>query len=156
MWPYVLAGGATLLDMQAGRKAGAAEERAGAADLTSALVAGSFRTKRISEKRDRVLSSMRARAGASGVEMAGSPLEVLMNAAGQAERDLIASRYATEAEVAAARERLRAGGVKKDAATVGGLFGLGALAMGFAKDIGTGYKSPSRFTDEDLMTYGWD
>jgi len=158
MWPYLLAGGATLLEMQAGRAAGQAEIDAGSADMTSALVSGSFREKGISEKRDRVLSSMRARAGASGVELTGSPLEVLMHAAGQAERDLIISRLTTDRNVNTAQARIRSGAAKEQGALTEGIFKLGALGVDYAKQSGTGYKSPSepRFTDEELRQYGWD
>lgn len=158
MWPYILAAGSTLLEMDANRQAGGAEERAGAEDLTAALTAGAFRTKRIAEKRDRTLSAMRARAGASGVEMAGSALEVYTNAAGQAARDLIVSQMATEQEVIAARERIRAGGAKKNAAVTGGLLELGAIGLMAGTKAGKGYKTPLTPTAREnaFPTYGWD
>jgi hypothetical protein len=158
MWPYLLAGGATLLGMQAGRQAGEAEMEAGAEDLTSALVAGSFRERGLNEKRDRTLSRIRARAGASGVEMAGSALEVFTNAAGQAARDLIVSKIATEREVTAARARIRGGSSKKQGAITGGLLELGALGLDYARTSKLAYKPPkeTRFSDADLQIYGQD
>ncbi|OGQ00037.1 MAG: hypothetical protein A2Z40_03215 [Deltaproteobacteria bacterium RBG_19FT_COMBO_60_16] len=158
MWPYLLAAGSTLLGMQAGRRAGEAEVGAGSEDLTSALVAGSFRDRGLSEKRDRALSRIRARTGASGVELAGSALEVFTNAAGQAARDLIVSRIATEREVAVARERIRGGAARAQGAVTGGLLELGALGLDYAKTSGLRYKAPktTRFSDSDLQIYGWD
>lgn len=158
MWPYLLAGGATLLGMQAGKRAGQAETDAGAADMTNALVSGSFQEKGISAKRDQVFSRMRARAAASGVEMTGSPLEVLMHAAGQAERDLTISRLTTERNVNMAQARIESGAAIEQGAITKGLFELGALGMDYAKTSGLGYKTPTepRFTDEELRQYGWD
>jgi hypothetical protein len=134
--------------MQAGRRAGQAEMEAGAEDLTSALVAGSFRDRGLSERRDRVLSRMRARTGASGVAMEGSALEVLTNAAGQAARDLIVSRMATEQEVAAARTRIRSGSNKKQGAVIGGLLEFGASALKIKQFEDQRYKPERR--DEDF------
>lgn len=148
MWPYVLAAGSTLLGMQAGRRAGKAEIAAGQEDMTSALVSGHFRDERIAEKRDRTLSSMRARAGASGVEMVGSPLEVLMHAAGQAERDLAIAQMITDRGVNAARARISSGAAAKEGATTSGILSLGALGL----DLYAGYKKPSLDPDAEFMS----
>jgi len=154
MWPFLLAAASTLMSAQDAKEAGAANSAAGEADLTSALVSGHFQEQGITEKRDRILSKMRARAGASGVELTGSPLEVLMHAAGQAERDLIISRLTTERNTNAAQARIRSGAAQEKGAMGEGLFKIG-------KDYVTGYKGSTgatgeRFTDEELQQYGWD
>jgi hypothetical protein len=155
MWPFILSAASTLMSAQSEREAGEAEREAGAADLTSALVSGHFRDEAITEKRNKVLSSMRARAVASGVEMSGSPLEVLMHAAGQAERDLIISRLTTQRNKITSQARGRRGAAQEK-----GAVGEGLLKVG--KQYVTGYKGSStdtggeRFTDDELKIYGWD
>lgn len=155
MWPYLLAGGATLLSMNANRKAAGAEIDAGSADLSSALLSGHFREKGIREKRDRVLGAMRARAAASGVEMAGSPLEVLLSSAAQAERDLVISRHITERNADAARARISSGVAAKKQAGAAGLLRLGALGFAAGKDFKAGYQPPGG-PDDWIKEYGWD
>lgn len=140
MLPYVLAGGATLLNMNANRKAGAAEMEAGAADLSDAYLSGHFRDKSIREKRDQVLGRTRARAAASGVEMAGSPLEVLLESAAQAERDLVISRHITRRNADTARARIQSGSSAKSQAGAAGMLRLGALGFAAGKDFKAGYQ----------------
>jgi len=152
MWPYVLAGGATLLNMESSRKAASAEIGAGSADLASALLSGHFRDKGIQEKRDRALGKIRARTAASGVEMAGSPLEVLLESSAQAERDLIISRHITERNAEASRARIRSGVAAKRQAASAGLLKLGALGFVAGKDFKAGYQPPGDdwFDPEDV------
>jgi hypothetical protein len=158
MWPYVFAAASTLLSMNAKAKAGEAEAEAGAQDLMDSALSGHFREKGISEKRDRVLSSMRARAGTSGVEISGSPLEVLMHAAGQAERDLFIAKHVSQRTSGSARRRMAGGErTQSDAYLQGGL-GLASTAVAAGKDYQGGYKASTepRFTDDELKIYGWD
>lgn len=142
IFPYVLAGGATLLGMQAGRAAGKSEIEAGKADLEAAMTSGFFRERGIREKRDRTLSSMRARAGASGVAVSGSALEVFQDAAAQAERDLIVTRIAARTDAARARARIAGGAARQQQSFSEGIFTLGSLGFDYAKSVGTGYKAP--------------
>lgn len=141
-FPYVLAAGATLLGMQAGRAAGRSEIEGGKADLEAAITSQFFRERGITEKRDRTLSTMRARAGRSGVAIAGSALEVFQDAASQAERDLIVTRMAARADAARARARIAGGAAMQQQAFSEGLFTLGSLGFDYAKSVGKGYKPP--------------
>ncbi len=143
MWPYLLAGASTLLGMQANRRAGKYEVEAGSQDMTDALLSGHFREEAISEKRDRILSSTRARAAASGVEMTGSPLEVLLESSKQAQRDLFISRYTTERNVNKARTRITRGADAEASGPLEGLLSFGKEFFDIQAREAAAYKKPT-------------
>jgi len=160
MLPYLLAAGSTLLSAQAGAKAGENVMEAGVGDYEDAALAGHFKEKGLREKWSRSSGTMRARTAASGVEMAGSPLEVLMHSAGQAERDLVIARHMTKRNLEAADARIERGAAGKQMAITSGLWKLGALGMDAYGDMAGGYKPPGKkgfdLTDEEMRQYGWD
>jgi hypothetical protein len=160
MLPYLLAAGSTLLSMNAKARSGEAEAEAGAADLMDSALSGHFREKGVIEKRDRALSRIRARAGASGVELAGSALEVLMNSASQAERDLFIARHVSQRASEAAGRRMDRGESMQKDAYLEGTLGLASTAVSAGKDYAGGYKAPGKkgfdLTDEEMQQYGWD
>lgn len=161
MWPLILMAASTLLSAETKKKAGKAEEEAGLRDYVDASLSGHFRESGISEKRDRVLSSMRARAAASGVEMAGSPLEVLANSASQSARDLFIARHITQRTTEAATRRREGGAQMQQSAYLEAALGVASAYMGAGTTAAGGYKPPSRdsggVTEQDWMKeYGND
>ena len=143
MWPLIIAAGSTLLSAYSKKKAGEAEEKAGAEDLTDSALSGHFREKSVAEKGRRTLGTMRARTGASGVDMSGSSLQVLMDSAGQAARDLYIARHIIGRNTDAAKARMDRGSSAQSDAIAGGLVGLGTIAATGAKDSAVRYKPAS-------------
>jgi hypothetical protein len=142
MWPLIIAAGSTLLDMYSKKKAGEKEAAAGAEDLTDAALSGHFREKGVSEKRSRTLGTMRARTAASGVDMSGSSLQVLMNSASQAARDLYIARHIAGRNMDSATDRIDKGNAAQTSAVTSGLIGLGKVVITGAKDASARYKPP--------------
>jgi hypothetical protein len=158
MYQFLLAAGSTLLKMDAEKSAADAEKRAGAADLTDASLAGHFREKGLQEKWSRTSGTMRARAGASGVAMEGSALEVLMNSAAQAGRDLYIARHVTSRDLDNARSRMERGDRAEQSAVAAGMLDLASTGVKYKKDLAGRYKPPDQgVTEQDWMKeYGND
>ena len=157
MYQFLLAAASTLLNMEAEKKAGEAEQAAGIEDYSDAALSGHFREKGVSEKRDRILSKIRSRAAASGVDMSGSPLEVLAHSAGQAERDLFIARHITDRNLDNARSRMTGGAAAKGDAALEGVLGLATAGVKAKKRSVGGYVPSDGVAEEDWMKeYGND
>lgn len=157
MLPFLLAAGSTLLSMSAERSAAEAERGAGGQDFVDASLSGYFREKGISEKWNRTSGTMRARAGASGVAMAGSALEVLVNSAAQAARDLYIARHVTGRDLANARSRMERGDRAGQSAVAAGMLKLGSNVVDYKKDLAGRAKDSTDVAEEPWMKeYGND
>ena len=129
MLPFLLAAGATLVGAQAGAASGRNTMEAGIQDYEDASLSGFFREKGLREKWSRTGGTMRARTAASGVAMAGSALEVLVNSAGQAARDLVIARHMTKRSLEAADARIEGGAAAKQAAWTGAIWKIASRGV---------------------------
>lgn len=156
MLPLLLAAGSTLLTAKQGIDEGNDLAKAGAADMAEALFSSHTRKKRVTEHRERTLGTIRSRVGASGVELVGSPLEVLLTSAAQAERDLIISRRIGQNAYTAAQTKLNAGANRSRDALIGGMLNLGSAGVKAGKSNigsygGLDYGGPERSSDTETI-----
>lgn len=102
---------------------GMAQQGQANAQAKVARQAGAFNAQRIREQGHQALGAMRAGFGKSGLQMEGSPLDILAQSAGDVELDAVAARH--QGEVQAATYKAAGKG-----AFYGGLFGAGKVLAG--------------------------
>lgn len=107
--------------------AAVAEQNAVLAEQDAAFAEG-----RLRRESGRAISAQAAATGASGIAITGSPLEVMMDTAVQAEIDALNIRRRGEIEAGRFRAQAAFNREAADSAALGGLFGAGAsLFTGF-------------------------
>ena len=104
--PFVIAGAQIFSTISqvvgAGESAKASENEARIAETQ-----GLIEERNLRREHQRAIGKQRAQIGASGLELSGSPLEVLLDSVREAEFDALTGRYGTKTQAEAARTRAR-------------------------------------------------
>lgn len=101
-----------------------ADQNAAAARSAAALDEDTSR-----KKSSRILGTIRARAAASGVELGGSPLDVLADSASEAELEALTIRYRGETEARRQESEARLARARGKSAVSQGWIGAGAQLL---------------------------
>lgn len=103
--------------------------------IISSTISRGLRDQAIQEEGNRTLSSTRARVGASGVAMEGSPLDVYLVSAKQIARDIAINRMAGDLEVEGLKSQIDAASSRSQYAALSAIFNtVTTMGKGFATE----------------------
>lgn len=149
----VMSGVSRSAGLQAEGKAAKYNEAVAEQNALAVRTAGDYQERLMRERQARLRGTAKANIGASGVTMAGSPLDMVAENAGSVEREIVAQQYNTR--VQAGRYESQAGlydfEARRDTGMAGytmagGVMGAGTTLLGGAYRIFSNYR-PS-FTGE--------
>lgn len=93
---------------------------------------------------DRLAGRQRVLIAKSGVDLDGSPLQVMEDTASQVQRDALAIRYAGDVRSAQAESQAALDGMQADSSLTAGYMGAGASVLSGASQLGRAYTRVSQ------------